>query len=175
MSDTKVQDQDWSPTRSQLLDSSDRPMTQMLFLETTYSEAALYTLKEIDHEYKGKVYPSIKRLYLAMEDPTEYEFANKYFLGWNHWNRIYANKLLKPHIDEWRYELELKLRARAVKQFQAQARRGGVQAIKWLAEKGWDVRPAGRPSSSEIAKEAKIQADILSDFSEDYGRLMAIK
>lgn len=147
----------------------------MLFLETTYSDSAIYTLKDVDHEYKGKLYPSIKRFYLEMEDPVEYEFANKYFLGIAHWNRIYANKLLKNHIDQWRYELELKLRSRAVKAFQKQANKGSIQAIKWLAEKGWDMRPAGRPSKEEVARETKIQKDILDDFAEDYGRLIAIK
>lgn len=175
MKDTKTFDKNWKPSRDQLLDSADRPMTQMLFLECTYSPAALYTLKEVDHEYKGVIYPSIKRFYLEMEDPTEYEFANKYFLSWNHWQRIYANKLLTPHINEWRYELELKIRARAVKQFQDQAEKGGVQAIKWLAEKGWDVHTAGRPSKADIAKETRIQSDIKSQYSDDFGRLMAIK
>ena len=146
MSDMKVQEDDWVPDRDQLLDSSGKPMTQTLFLETTYSPAAIYTLKDVSHLYKGKTYPSIKQLYIKMEDPAEYEFANKYFLGWNHWMRIYANKLLQPHIDEWRYELELKVRSRAVKQFQMQAKKGSIQAIKWLAEKGWDNRTAGRPS-----------------------------
>lgn len=175
MEDTKMFDSDWKPLREQLLDSSDRPLTQMLFLETTYSDNAIYTLKDVDYEYKGKLYPSIKRLYLEMEDPVEFDFATKYFLGVSHWNRIYANKLLKPHIDQWRFELELKLRSRAFKQLQKQAVKGSYQAIKWFADKGWDLRTAGRPSKEEVEKETKIQQSIASEFSEDYGRLMAVK
>ena len=67
-----------------LTDGSGKPLTQGLFLEIGYSDSALYTLKDNDHEYNDKALPSIKRLYLEMEDVTEYEFANKYFLGWSH-------------------------------------------------------------------------------------------
>ncbi len=61
------------------------PYTQALFLELGYDvEAAVYTLKEYDYTYQDTVYPSIKRLYLEMEDTTEYLFANEYFLSYNH-------------------------------------------------------------------------------------------
>ena len=175
MEDMKTLEPNWKPSRDQLLDSFDKPMTQMLFLETTYSDRAIYSLKDIDYVYKDKLYPSIKRLYLEMEDPVEYEFANTYFLSMSHWLRIYSNKLLTSHIDQWRHELELKLRSRATKQIQKQAAKGSYQAIKWLADKGWDVRPAGRPSTEDIARETKIQKDIQDEFSEDYGRLMAVR
>lgn len=172
---TKKLEKDWSPNREQFLDTSGRPLTQMLFLETVYSPSAIYTLKDVDHEYKGIIYPSIKRLYLEMEDPVEYEFANKYFLGWNHWQRICENKVITPHVYSWRYELELKLRSRAVSQFKKQAEKGGVQAIKWLAEKGWDVKIAGRPSKADIEKENKIMQNINNDFAEDFRRLVSVK
>ena len=61
------------------LPSSDgRPITQSLFLEIGYTEHAVYTLKDDDYEYNGKVYPSLKKAYLELEDTTEYDFANQY-------------------------------------------------------------------------------------------------
>ena len=51
------------------------PLTQSLFLEIGYTDYAVFTLKDDDYEYKGRVYPSLKRLYLEMEDVGEYEFA----------------------------------------------------------------------------------------------------
>ena len=68
-----------------LQDSMGRPLTQSLFLELGYTEHSVYTLKEQDYAYKGKNYPSLKRLYLKEEDVTEYEFATKHLLGWQHW------------------------------------------------------------------------------------------
>lgn len=158
--------------RSKLLDSQDRPLTQSLFLEVGYDrDFALYTLKEVDHEFEGKVYPSIKRLYLEMEDPTEYEFANEYFLGWKHWMRICDNRILRAHILEWRDELEIKLRSRAVKAMIKSANEGNYQASKWLVDRGWNTRGAGRPSKSELEAEKKIAATINSEYGADIIRL----
>src|SRR5690625_4311210 len=99
---------------SKFLDVNGQPLTQSLFLEIGYStKYAIYTLKDYDHEYKGKIYPSIKHLYLDEEDPTEYVFANKYFMSWSHWKRVRENKVLQLHINEWREELEIRLRSMA--------------------------------------------------------------
>ena len=89
-------------TREQMLDSKGMPMTQGLFLEPHYSEYALFTFKDIDWEKDGKTYVSLKRLYLEMEDPSEYAFATTYLLGWKHWVRMNENKMMRTHFDEWR-------------------------------------------------------------------------
>lgn len=154
-----------------LTDGSGKPLTQGLFLEIGYGDSALYTLKDNDHEYNDKVLPSIKRLYLEMEDVTEYEFANKYFLGWSHWQRICNNKVLRKYIDDWRVELELKLRARAAKLMIDQASSGSYQAVKWLADRGWDVKKAGRPTREDVESEKKAMAKIESEYGSDVVRL----
>ena len=159
------------PNKSQMLDSSGRPITQSMFLEIGYSEAAIYTLKDNDHVYEGHTYPSLKRLYLEKEDPTEYAFASEYLLGWRHWQRLCENKLIRKSIDEWREELEMKLRSRAVQEMIKSAAKGGVQASKWLADKGWAQRGAGRPSKEAIASERVLMARVESEYSSDVIRL----
>src|SRR6478736_943321 len=114
--------------KSQFLDTTGRPLTQSLFLELGYSDYAVYTLKDQDHTYKGRVYPSLKRIYLEMEDVTEYDFVNEHLLNWSHWLRLYENKQITPHIDEWRLELEYKLRSRAAKSMIKLASEGSYQA-----------------------------------------------
>jgi hypothetical protein len=161
----------WLPKRSELQDTQGRPLTQSLFLEVGYNEMAVFTLKDIDWEWKGKIYPSMKRLYLIEEDPTEYAFANKYLLGWNHWQRLCNNKLTRKHIDEWRYELEMKLRSRAVKEMMAMARKGNAGASKWLADKGWEKRGAGRPTTLEVDREVKLHAVVNEEYNQDVVRL----
>lgn len=155
-----------------MLDSQGRYLTQSLFLELGYNETAIYTLKDHDHIYNGQVYPSAKKLFLEMQDPTEYRFAGTYFCGWKHWQKICANRAIKTHIDEWRLELEYKLRAEAIQQMIVQARTGSYQASKWLTDRGWDVRKAGRPSKDELDREKEIQNRANDEYGADVLRLM---
>jgi hypothetical protein len=156
--------------KSKLLDQGGRPLTQSLFLEIGYTDFAVFTLKDLDYSYKGKEYQSLKRLYLEYEDPTEYAFANEYLLGWSHWVRLCENKQIRKYIDEWREELELKLRARAVKEM-IKAAPESYQAAKWLADRGWATRGAGRPTKADIEGEKKVQARIDAEYGEDVVRL----
>lgn len=159
------------PNKEKMLDTMGRPITQSLFLEIGYSASALFTLKDNDFEYEGRYLPSIKKLYLEIADPTEYEFATSVLLGWGHWQRICDNKVLRKHIDEWRVELEVKLRSRGVKAAIFAANGGNYQAAKWLADRGWDTRGAGRPSKAEVEREIKIQAGIENEYTADVIRL----
>jgi hypothetical protein len=159
------------PSKDKLVDSMGKPLTQSLFLEIGYTEQAVYTLKDQDHVLDGKHYPSLKRLYLETEDPTEYEFATTYLLGWRHWLRLCENKAIRRHIDEWRDELEIKLRSKGVREVMKSAAAGNYQAAKFLADRGWDTRGAGRPSKAEVEHEKKVQAAISEEFSADIIRL----
>lgn len=162
-------------TREQFVDEKGRYKTLSLFLEIGYNEDALFTLKGYDHEYNGKIYPSLKRLFLESSDPTEYQFATKYLADWDHWQKICSNKALALHINKWRYELELKLRAEGVERVLKSARsRGNWQAAKFLAEKGWEQRTAGRPTKEDVDRELKIQADLQNEFDDDIARLRLV-
>lgn len=157
--------------KDKMVDSMGRPITQSLFLEIGYTDMAVFTLKEKDFEYNGKTYPSLKRLYIEFEDVTEYEFANTYLLGWQHWKRICENKQLRKNIDEWREELEFKMRSRGVKALKLSAESGNYQAAKFFIDKGWDKRTAGRPTKAEIEREKAFQSRIAEDYSADVVRL----
>jgi len=164
--------------KTKLKDSSGRPLTQSLFLENGYqTDFAVYTLKDEDHLHKnGTTYPSLKKLFLEMEDVTEYEFANTYLLGWNNWKRLNKNKLMTKHFEEWREELELRLRAQGIRAIIDQsADDKGFQAAKYLAEKGWDKRTAGRPSKNEKLKEERQQARMDDEFKGDIARMADYK
>lgn len=161
--------------RELFLDTSGRPLTQSLFLELGYRDEAIYTLKDQDYEYKGRKLKSIRKIYMETADPTEYSFATENFLSWDHWNRICANKQIAAHINEWRDELEVKLRSNAVRMNIAAAQAGNYQAAKWVADRGWASRGAGRPSKSEVAKSLKIEAEIQSEYGADVVRLQAVK
>lgn len=159
--------------KSKMLDSMGRPLTQSLFLELGYSDYAVYTLKEFDYPYKGRHYPSLKKLYLEEEDPTEYTFAEKHLLGWQHWKRLCENKAIAKHIEEWREELELKIRSQAVRDMinMCASENGNYSAAKFLADRGWDKRAPGRPSKAEQEKTAKVADRIEAEFLADVKRM----
>jgi len=157
--------------KSVMRDEKNRYYTQGLFLEIAYSKYAIYTLKGEDHKHKGKTYPSIKKLYLEFEDPTEYECANKYFVDWNHWKAICNNKVLRRHIDQWREELELRIRSQAIRDIIGNSADGSYQASKYLADRGWDKNAVGRPNRNEKDKKDKMDAMLDDEFSQDIGRM----
>lgn len=159
-----------------LVDERGRYKTLSLFLEIAYDKDAIFTLKGYDHVYEGKTYYSLKKLFLEASDPTEYEFATKYLADWDHWQKMCNNKLIAQHIEKWRYELELKLRAEGVQWVIKSARKKqNWLAAKFLAEKGWETRLAGRPSKDEVERELKIQADIQNEYSDDLDRIRLVK
>jgi hypothetical protein len=157
--------------KSLMKDSKGKHYTQGLFLEIGYTKFSMYTLKEEDHTYKGVVYPSIKKLYLDYEDPTEYEFAKTYFASWNHWQAICRNKVLAVHINEWRDELELKIQSQAIRDIIHTSSEGSYQASKFLADRGWSKNAVGRPNKADKAKKDAVDSIIENEFSNDFTRM----
>lgn len=159
--------------KSRMVGPKNVALTQGLFLEIGYNpEQAMYTLKDWDWNYEGVTYPSLKRLYLEHEDVVEYDFACTYLLGWNHWQRICKNKILRKHIDEWRFELELKLRSAALKNIvDMTADEKGFQAAKYIANKEWEKNGVGRPKKDTSEHDAKVEARINEEFADDVKRL----
>ncbi len=162
--------------KSKFIDSRGRPLTQGLFLELGYNtEFAVYTLKEFDHEYEGVVYPSLKQLYLREEDPVEYTFANKYLYNWEQWQRMCENKALKPHIESWRFELELKLSSQAVKDIILMTEdEKSFQARKYVAERAWNKRGVGRPKKDNSERDEAINNRLNSEYGEDATRVLSL-
>lgn len=156
--------------KTKFKDEKGRYITQGLFLEDKYNtNLAYYTLDGEDKNYKDVVYPSLKRLFLEEGDPTEYLFATKYLYDWEHWQRLCKNALIGRHIDRWREELSLSLRADGISSIiDAALTDKHYQASKWLADKGWEVKSRGRPSKEEIEGELRKQADAEKEFSDDF-------
>jgi len=158
--------------KERLLGEGGTPITQSMFLEIGYTDRAVFTTKDKDYKYKGKLYPSLKKLYLEYEDPTEYGFVMKYLVSWSQWKKLCANQRTLLEIEQWREELELKLRSQAVKDMIDQSAEGGsFQASKWLSDRGWDKRAAGRPSKKEQLKEQRMKDKISNEFDSDIVRL----
>jgi hypothetical protein len=158
------------PNKELMKDTMGRYLTQSLFLEYQYNtETAIYTLADEHKEYKGVMYPSLRKLYLQMSDPSEYEFANTYLYSWEHWCRICANTALYKDIEAWQEELEIKLRAEAIKKMLALD--SNFNAIKWAADGHWNVR-RGRPSKKEVERDKSIRQKAVNELEEDGARIL---
>lgn len=166
---------DWRPNRAELKDSAGKLLTQGLFLEYEYNpDRAIYTFKDEDYEYKGKVFPSARRLYLATNDPTGYVFATTYLWGWDHWKQIRANKTLQVEIAKWEEEMEVKLRAAAAAGMLASAREGSGSAAKWIADGKWHESKAGRPPKGRQVVNRKVQERAQKDEAAEDARRLGI-
>jgi hypothetical protein len=113
--------------KTKLTNSNNLPLTRGLFYETTLEDktSVVYTLKDKDH----KGYPSLKRLYLEEEDLTEYTFATKFLVSFEHWQTLANSTWFKDLAEQWRLELKLKLEARYLAKLAEIAENGGKEGI----------------------------------------------
>ncbi|MDE2102798.1 MAG: hypothetical protein KGL39_36475 [Patescibacteria group bacterium] len=171
---TKALDAVQSPFRNPV---TNQRYLKGLFFETTYADKStvVYSLKDRDHEG----YPSLYRLYMEADDPTEYLFATQHLDGWDHWETLCQCTWFKPYIDRWRRELEIKHRALALANIKKLASdpdsKEFHQANKFLVNAGWvgetKRKNAGRPSKEEVSKAAKAMADEARQLEEDLLRI----
>ena len=151
--------------------------TKAMFYEMTLADKStvLYTLKDSDHQG----YPSLRRLYLECDDPTEYEFITKYLESQAHFEDLCRCEWFKPHISRWRKESELKLKSEALARIRQAAKAGGKEVLalnRYLCEKGWEPKEGqtrkGRPTKAQILQQANDIATANASVSDDFERLM---
>jgi hypothetical protein len=155
--------------------------TKGLFYETTLPDerpefGTSWTLKEKDLIVGDKTYRSMKRIYLDMEDVTEYDFAMATLNSYKHWERLVESPIIRKHIDQWRKELNLKLKARAMKAIINAAtvdEKSSFQAMKYLADNEYLDKKAkrGRPSKEEVSAELRREVEINKTFKDDAERI----
>jgi len=131
--------------RTKFLDGSGKRVVLQLFKEFARPDVKfkpVYTLQEW------------KDVFLDCRDPSEYSAAMALLGDWEHWLEVRNHALIKPHVEKWQAELEVKLRSEAIQQMKNHAKQpGGTAAAKWLADKGYaqeDTKKAvGRPKKEE--------------------------
>lgn len=156
-----------------------KPLFFEMIKDGSEKPLVMYTLKDYDHtvtiDGEEKVLPSIKRLFVDLEDTTEYEFANLYFDSFQHWKKIRATEWMKPIYEEMKEELSLKLRARYLKKVKelSDDEKLGMQANRYLLDHDAPVKEdkRGRPSKAKITEEAEKLFAQVEDINSDYERL----
>ena len=114
-------------------------------------------------------------MYLAFDHVPgfEYEFAMTVLGSWDHWAKLCNISQLRGDIQEWRDELDIKLKCQSMKAMMLAAKDNdakGVNAAKYLAEKGYESK-RGRPSKAEVERETKIQAGVNKELKDDMERI----
>lgn len=167
-------------TETQLRTSQGKLRTRSLFWELSYFEPehVIFTLRENDLEKNGKVYTSLRKLYLSycVSDPTEYTFAWAVFGSWDTWQQLSRSNYVKKDIESWRKEVEVKIKSEAIRSIANEMRDGGRSsfgAAKLLLERGWlDDKSASKAKEKLKAKEEEeMDKQALSLLSEDAERL----
>lgn len=166
---------------SHFKDNMGRFRTESLFRETLRAgvrEAGyepVFTLAQEDHP-DGAV--SMRRLFVEAGDITEYRFAMEVFGSWAHWLKLRECEWLKPYLEAWRAELEVKLKFEAVERLRAVAADPGnkqaVSAAKWLAEGRYKETASskrGRPTKQEVASALQDEVRTSKDTMDDAERL----
>lgn len=149
-----------------------------LFYEQTLNDKSyvIYTLKDQDH----KGYPSLYRLYMEIDDPTEWIVSQTLVDGWEHWEMLCNCTWFKPYVERWRKELELRMKSKALAKIKAEAKTNGKESFianRYLIEKGWESKEdkkvgRGRPSKEEIRKAANEIASTQDRISGDFERIL---
>lgn len=152
------------------------PMTNQLFYENYKDNGkAIFTLKDRDFaDPTGKIYFSLKKLFLESDDPTEYTFAITVFGSWKLWNKVKSCKLMRDLIPEWKEELEIKMKSQAqlkIVEISNSKSPNAMQAAKYVDQEIFKRHRRGRPSKEEVQSELKKEAKVSAQVKEDMERL----
>lgn len=136
-------------------------LSEALFLESaqTSEEHCLYSLMPWDKRKGGVFYPSIHKLFVEMGDVSEWNFANKYFDGYQHWLQVKASAFFKPVYAAMVEELHAKIQGESVQKMIEQMKAGEASqaTLSYLANKGYIEKAAvGKPKRKKPEDKAKL-------------------
>ena len=143
--------------------------TKALFLQIAEdpTRTALYSLSFDDVERDGKVYPGFFRLYLELEDPTEYLVATELFGGLEHWDVLVQSARVGSEIENCRHWLNLKLKSLGMKKIIEQSQES-FQAARYLVDQNWLDKGQKKKAKSV---QANVEGKVTELYSDDFERV----
>jgi hypothetical protein len=133
------------------------------------TDTPIFTLRD---EKEG--YESLRTLFvsLTVEDPSEATFASVVFDDVGYWLKARENKILKPYVEEWREEADVKRKALAFNAIVHEVKTGGKSAFsaaKFLIEEPYKDKRTPKTKAqvqktTEKAKASVFIPDNLDDF-----------
>lgn len=121
-------------------------------------------------------YKEYYKLYLEEDDPTEYSFLRKYIGSLEEWDTLCLTPWFRPIIGQWRKELDLKIKSKALRALRLVASgdtRDAFVANRYLLDGNWKETKVkrGRPSKQEIQDEVNKQASDTKRIEQDWDRI----
>lgn len=159
-------------------DSNTRYLQGLFFELSRDKSSVVYTLKDNDH----LSFPSLYKLYMHTADLTEWNFAEWYMDGWEHWEMLTNCTWFKDYVTRWRKELEIKVRSAALADIILTAQtstKDSFGANKLLLSGGWkspeerkeEGRKVGRTTKNAINKQADLIVREKNDINKDFIKL----
>lgn len=124
---------------------------------------------------------SARKTFVALGDPTGYDWSVRYLGDWNHWQELMEAPWFREAVEVWRKELAAKQRAEAIKTITKIAKnpedKQALAAAKYVAEQAWDkqANTRGRPTKAEVRGELKKAIEQASIEDEDMARIGLVK
>jgi hypothetical protein len=134
---------------SQLRDITGRRLTTGLFFDLGGKSAVFH----LEDWYA---------LYVGTSDPTEYKAAKLLIGEWEYWLQLRKNPVLAKIFDQWKAEVEIKIKSAAVENIVMQAATDkGTAAARWLAEAGYKnkIPTKAAPKSKPATIPARVATD----------------
>ncbi len=101
-----------------------------------------------------------RKVFIEMEDPTEYRPAIFLVADWLVWRNFKRDwPLFRREVEQWKEEVDMKLRSKAIQSIITSAKEGSVQASTYLANAKY-ITKKGRKTKEDKAKEDRIKATI---------------
>ncbi len=139
------------------------------FKDSVHNWRTVSLFRETANQDKTHIEFSLRELgkaFIDMGDPTGYEFCKEFLGGWLHWKAILRSAAIRPYIEEWQEELEVKLRAEALQNMMQVARsEKPFTALKYIVEGGWKPKVNINSPKKLRDKENKLRDKLYDEFS----------
>ncbi len=151
---------DYESIRAVVVDGYSRKVILSLFEE----------FKRTEFTPLWSLYKDWKPIFMDTLDPTEYQTAMRLIGDWDHYLAIRNHPKIKPIMDKWALEMEIKIRSDAVRNmFHHSKQPNGAAAAKWVAEGSFMQRVLKNKENRQ--REAEVQEGISDKVSADAERL----
>ena len=151
---------DYETIREKVVDSYGRRVVLSLFSEFTRT----------DYTPLWSLHKEWKKVFLEVADPTEYETAMCLIGDWEHYQLIRNHPKIKPIMDKWAKECEVRLRSQSImKMVKHSGAPNGAAAAKWLAEGAFMQRVL--KNKEDKAAEQEVRDEISERIAGDMARL----
>lgn len=152
---------DYEAFKHVLIDTTGRKLTTGLFEELADPASSIKPVFKL---------ADWRKTYVELSDPTEYKAAMVLIGDWEHWQALLTSKPFLAELEQWRREVEVKVRSEAIVEIVKQSKGNkGTMAAKWLAEAGFSPRDKRNKKQREEGDSAEQEAK--SKVAEDAKRL----